>query len=93
MLSGFTVTPGLTYTLTFDAWANTNVCITAKFGEALPPYAAYATQMDCLTTIKSPYKLQFTAVAGDTIPGGIVFLFTLPVTDTVCITDVVVTAQ
>jgi hypothetical protein len=90
---GFTVTPGMTYTLQFDAWANTNVCITSKFGEAQPPYNPYSTQMECLTTVKSPYSHAFTAVAGDTIPGGIVFLFTVPVTDTICFSNVSVTAM
>jgi hypothetical protein len=92
--TGFSLTPGLTYTLTFDAWANVNMtCITDKIGESLSPFSSYAIGNPCLTTVKTTYQLGFTATATDTIPAGIAFLFTKPTTDTICITNVSVTVQ
>jgi endoglucanase len=91
--TGFSLTPGLTYTLTFDAWANVAVCIQSKIGESQSPYAAYSLQTDCLTTTKMTYTQGFTATAPNMIPAGIVFLFTEPTTDTVCFANVSVTAS
>jgi hypothetical protein len=88
----FTITPGLTYTFTFDAWANAaGVSIGAKIGAAATPFTTYATGTELLTTVKSSYQVQFTATMAEP-PAGIVFEF-MDASVTVCVTNVVVTAQ